>query len=1379
MKRPIKIMSRLLDAVQRRFRRARPGSILIMVVSLLVLLALIGTAAISTARLDRVSSGQNVQNTQVDLLAEGLKQMVISQLVSDLYDVKDNTSSDSLKDFFNSTDSAASDPALGNKATRDAIIGSRVPERLIFANTNTFNQNSATPIWRSLSYPPFLNGHPNGANFNSKFRFDPPNLDSSDDFVYSLPLPKLAYVPLSIPLQGEIFPALQQIYDTGAPGNTYLAADTDGDGIADALLFRLPISPIRGVTYYGAIRVVDNSAAVNINTARNPIDEHQVVTLAQGGTHDLSIAGMYPASVNVDRWLTTPETVFRDNQLYLGIANPATPGAWNKKAIGDTASAANPNVYDQMDPRSDTFFLTPGDALFHQLARRLDNPGFYDNNGNRYGGGVRPFGVGGSMSLAYGFTLVNASAHDSLIESVFHTSLVSPLAAPNDQVAWRPYRANQSGAWFADNFDYASSPSADARLRRALITTFNPVRNDVLRHSLDTATNVQNPSKTNINTAKYDELKASFQDVMADGPLTTPFDDDAAANVTDAYMGMKFNSTNYEANPPLERHPAEMFRSPLRPSGPSVPNQPRLAPYEVMQLRAAIAATNVLAMRNPTDMVKRNVQLLQPLPSTAANAPAVTQQYAAVIYGMKRQPFITEVFVNNNPEIQVPNPTLPPPPGGPGQNQSGFAAIELHNPYDTELNLWGYSLKLINRDSFIGKPMPYLEIDGTAGGTSFTFAKTDIIPPHGYIVVWNYKLGVVDNDTAQYLPGDVKDPNLPALPVPINVVYCPKLHNMIGKELVLLRPMVLPIDPPLANPDPVLDWAPVDSFDCSGLPHQTFTSGAQPLPAKAWHYVRANDPLASSAQFAGRAWHFVYPGRYDGSQSERRHQGTEAETWDPTTPDPWAITGPTNAKSAFGLPDKNNSREGAVFDNLIASFPIQIGNSSMDSQFTAAGNPGMAFPIHGFARAGDIMQVPFIGSYVIIQVPVPQTNAYSFIEANAVTMDAAFAEDTDTTDDLTTVDLPRNMPEDIGRFAPPLFYAPTVPPATAGPWSHVTGTMDGYSGNGFTDSVRNENPNYWNNCNVIVYNTDQSATATWRRQFRHVQQSNGTSITLDNAFSPPLTGTHYTYKIQAIGYSHYGWASDLLDYFTTINAPGEDFLPNVDPDPALHTPLPDPVKNDSDPARNINRTGLAANPQTTTEATLPSEGLININTAGWKVLATLPLVMAAGNTVDVGKTEDLAKAIVYFRDVDDGFGTRPGAAHPHGPFKSLMELCMVPNFASAGGTIDLITSPPALASNPGIDQGDFSPMTQNPGGDLVRFDFKEKYLTLTRISNLVTLRSDCYTVYLQVQGWSDAGSANAKLMVQRRLAFIVDRSRVTPLKPTPSVYNVQVPPSGR
>ena len=76
---------RLLGRMQRRFRVSRPGSVLILCVALLVLLALIGTAMISTTRIDRYSAVQNTTNTQVDLLMEGMKQVAESAIVGDLY----------------------------------------------------------------------------------------------------------------------------------------------------------------------------------------------------------------------------------------------------------------------------------------------------------------------------------------------------------------------------------------------------------------------------------------------------------------------------------------------------------------------------------------------------------------------------------------------------------------------------------------------------------------------------------------------------------------------------------------------------------------------------------------------------------------------------------------------------------------------------------------------------------------------------------------------------------------------------------------------------------------------------------------------------------------------------------------------------------------------------------------------------------------------------------------------------------------------------------------------------------------------------------------------------------------------------------------------
>src|ERR1700712_1818997 len=58
-------MDNAMDRLQRRFRGSRSGSVLIMVVALLVLLALMGTAYLATARQDRLAAGL-IRDTGVD-----------------------------------------------------------------------------------------------------------------------------------------------------------------------------------------------------------------------------------------------------------------------------------------------------------------------------------------------------------------------------------------------------------------------------------------------------------------------------------------------------------------------------------------------------------------------------------------------------------------------------------------------------------------------------------------------------------------------------------------------------------------------------------------------------------------------------------------------------------------------------------------------------------------------------------------------------------------------------------------------------------------------------------------------------------------------------------------------------------------------------------------------------------------------------------------------------------------------------------------------------------------------------------------------------------------------------------------------------------------
>ena len=161
-------------------------------------------------------------------------------------------------------------------------------------------------------------------------------------------------------------------------------------------------------------------------------------------------------------------------------------------------------------------------------------------------------------------------------------------------------------------------------------------------------------------------------------------------------------------------------------------------------------------------------------------------------------------------------------------------------------------------------------------------------------------------------------------------------------------------------------------------------------------------------------------------------------------------------------------------------------------------------------------------------------------------------------------------------------------------------------------------------------------------------------------------------------------------------------------------------------------------------------GLININTANWKVLSTVPF------TTDSVTNARIAKAIVLYRDGDPATG-----ALPQGPFQSLFDLYKVQEFLSNQPV-------PINATRPDDDDGDFSPFNRTlpPNGSPTDgitdpHEFERQYILITRISNLLTTRSDSFTAYILVQGWRNPNTPQAELVVQRRAAMLIDRSGVT------------------
>jgi hypothetical protein len=417
---------------------------------------------------------------------------------------------------------------------------------------------------------------------------------------------------------------------------------------------------------------------------------------------------------------------------------------------------------------------------------------------------------------------------------------------------------------------------------------------------------------------------------------------------------------------------------------------------------------------------------------------------------------------------------------------------------------------------------------------------------------------------------------------------------------------------------------------------------ADAASAVRYHYVRPNDNADINSK-----WRFVVAGPYvptvaaPAPRFTWTRQYTAAEILA-------AQTAGTVDKSQLGLPD-NYTYAAAVDVALPAALPlIQWNNVDWPGPhaLTTTGS-GNAFPFGAFARNGDILQVPFIGGYRIIN----NTDSTQTLELNSVTVDA-WAADVSTMNDTI---------EQVGRFCPGLVTAPAVDP--------------------------------------------------------------------------------------------YAWASDLFDYLT-VQCPANDYLPDVDHDRYVTAGAPAPlaVANGSNPSL-INYTTA------TTEDNAPINGLININTASWKVLSTLPMVTNSDGTINTAANDALAKLIFQDRI-------------KNGPFQSIFDLNRIVDsggnhlFTSLNGTI----APATL--NPGNTDGDITPLVPPGTDDGVAGDFEARYLALNRLSNLITTRSDSFTVYIVVEGWQNAGTTSAQRVTQRRAAYIIDRSGVTSAQTDPQITYV-------
>jgi hypothetical protein len=162
------------------------------------------------------------------------------------------------------------------------------------------------------------------------------------------------------------------------------------------------------------------------------------------------------------------------------------------------------------------------------------------------------------------------------------------------------------------------------------------------------------------------------------------------------------------------------------------------------------------------------------------------------------------------------------------------------------------------------------------------------------------------------------------------------------------------------------------------------------------------------------------------------------------------------------------------------------------------------------------------------------------------------------------------------------------------------------------------------------------------------------------------------------------------------------------------------------------------------------KGRINLNTAPAYVIAQLPWVSLRNDPIDYNDP-NLAKAIVVYRDATQITGGGPDYRGRTPGIASIGQLNNVIDGTNSSYWIDYYKR--AIAG----DQMGFPDLDPNDGA---ANDFEERDLIFSRISNLVTVRSDVFTAYILVRVCTNV-NGNKVEGPQKRYLAILDRTGVT------------------